>query len=760
MDNDSGRNAAVELALRRRDGTVSVDSPAFPQQGQLDWVAFLRCTAEASISILARLSGSGVEPLTILVAQELCSTIRLSREGEKRVRDALSSLHYFSAFGDVLWFGFGVRHVTRSLAQTQEGVRCLALCAALAETHSAEMSALVLAKLSDILNVPRRLTPSISQWKTLVNTCSGCLTKSDFGSRVCDFISVQVVDSSPEASNPEDLARALSILAKVSRGEIQSATFLGGAECAWLGGVADWLLGLTVLIENERGYSLFSNLPGNGRAEPQITIIFENATEGSGTAGPSVKVLRQGYTLNKVSDLIREQLEPGYTSLCVRVPWESVLERRFGMDTLKLLLEISSSVGIAIGSAAAVFEAVCRAFPDVDQKLLDENMLYIEGSYGTGLLDTAIETFPELSSSIKSPALKALRSDFKTACMAYESAMACVSSTCTCSNHGSDNAKNSKPCLVAVVELVIYLSRSIAGFVVDEGLRPTMNGLEILYGDILQRQNEPALERLLGQTQIHPFKTPTVLYSGRACSSLSRSKAESISAIAHQGVCVYLDSLHGLAGSPESLARVHIVPGCIETDNRRYSEIRDAPWKAPNYMVKNSYIAKALPSLMPLMADRLNVVAILTETETSILFSYEISSSNGTSYVSPGAIAIASSRARGCVPCPMTDCKPPRNLPPLTVVEGEGSHKLGTALGCVIRLVPDDGPSWCVALMAAAAATADNLRRAESSAWDGHDVSYLTNWGNVILRTKECLGCCLRAAVRKGSNGGEIVYRV
>ena len=63
---------------------------AFVQSGQIDWVGFLRATAEATISVLTRLSGSGVEPLTLLVAEQLCSTIPLSKDGQKGASDALS----------------------------------------------------------------------------------------------------------------------------------------------------------------------------------------------------------------------------------------------------------------------------------------------------------------------------------------------------------------------------------------------------------------------------------------------------------------------------------------------------------------------------------------------------------------------------------------------------------------------------------------------------------------------------------------------
>lgn len=50
--------------------------------------------------------------------------------------ESMGKLKSFSAFGDVVWFGVGVRHVLRSLVNTSQGASCVALCAALAECHS------------------------------------------------------------------------------------------------------------------------------------------------------------------------------------------------------------------------------------------------------------------------------------------------------------------------------------------------------------------------------------------------------------------------------------------------------------------------------------------------------------------------------------------------------------------------------------------------------------------------------------------------
>jgi hypothetical protein len=209
-------------------------------------------TAEATIAILTRLSGSGVDAITVLVAQKVFPTIQISEQGESDVTTALTSLRAFGAFGDVMWFGFGIKHVVKTLAQSKEGLSFIALCGALTECHSIEISAQVLSAYSDLSGVPREINPSVSQWKQLATTCSGCLAKSDFSSVVRKLIGpCRTTYGFHRVSTPNQLAEALHALAKVSTANLDSVALSGGPECAWLGALAEWLLGLAVCVEFE-----------------------------------------------------------------------------------------------------------------------------------------------------------------------------------------------------------------------------------------------------------------------------------------------------------------------------------------------------------------------------------------------------------------------------------------------------------------------------------------------------------------------------
>ena len=85
----------------------------FAQQGNVDWVSLGQTQFSASIAVLGRLSSAGVEPLTVAVGQAICSRIPLGIHGEKVLAEAMSRLRASSSFGDVIWFGVGVRHILR-----------------------------------------------------------------------------------------------------------------------------------------------------------------------------------------------------------------------------------------------------------------------------------------------------------------------------------------------------------------------------------------------------------------------------------------------------------------------------------------------------------------------------------------------------------------------------------------------------------------------------------------------------------------------
>jgi hypothetical protein len=101
----------------------------FAQQGSVDWVALSGSTLTFSVEVLSRFSKAGVEMVTIAMGQALFARFNIKPDAQRRFSEAISKLKAVSSYGDILWFGFGVKHVIRTLAETEQGIACAGICA-------------------------------------------------------------------------------------------------------------------------------------------------------------------------------------------------------------------------------------------------------------------------------------------------------------------------------------------------------------------------------------------------------------------------------------------------------------------------------------------------------------------------------------------------------------------------------------------------------------------------------------------------------
>src|SRR5205085_10808250 len=119
----------------------------------------------------------------------------------------------------------------------------------------------VLRHLCNVRGAPSKLTPSLRQWRALVNICAGSLAESQFPCLLIGFerlLNLQLrVQGCPSPPDPETLARAISILGELSRGTLVTATFAGGLDCAWIAALAQWLLCLSVEIIDQAGSCIY-----------------------------------------------------------------------------------------------------------------------------------------------------------------------------------------------------------------------------------------------------------------------------------------------------------------------------------------------------------------------------------------------------------------------------------------------------------------------------------------------------------------------
>lgn len=99
---------------------------------------------QISVAVLARLSKAGVDPFTLQVGKAACFNIALGPPGQERISDEIFKLKKYSSYGELIWFGFGVKQIVTDLAETEEGMTLVGLCTALTTTYDSLFTARVL----------------------------------------------------------------------------------------------------------------------------------------------------------------------------------------------------------------------------------------------------------------------------------------------------------------------------------------------------------------------------------------------------------------------------------------------------------------------------------------------------------------------------------------------------------------------------------------------------------------------------------------
>src|SRR5215471_14934789 len=193
----------------------------FSQQGQLDWLALARAPVTYSVEVLARYGQAGVEAITVAMGQAICLQFDLKPITQTQLDESLAKLKTFTSYGRIAWFGFGLKHILDDLCSTEQGTACVALCGCLTASYDTNFSSKVLRHLCNVKGAPSKLTPSLRQWRALVEICAGSLAESQFPHLLLGFerlLNLQLQDRGcPSPPDPEILARAICILGELSQ---------------------------------------------------------------------------------------------------------------------------------------------------------------------------------------------------------------------------------------------------------------------------------------------------------------------------------------------------------------------------------------------------------------------------------------------------------------------------------------------------------------------------------------------------------------
>ena len=586
---------------------------AFAQQGTVDWTAFYASTFTFSVEMLSRFSKAGVEMITCAMGQAVGSQFNVPPEGEKRVTDAISKLKAYSSYGKVLWFGFGVKHIVRSLCEIKQGTICAALCACLRVSYSTEMSARVMSVLCDQLLSSKGVSPALPQWAALIDVCSGALSPSKFPVMVDGFCRLALANPRPrygqyKATTVDALAQALAELSKVSKGSVSSITFEGGYDCGWIAAVAEWLLCLKVKVLTEEGSCLYWQ---DTNESAQVIILFKTSTcDLTIDEIMQLRVVNRSFCLpsNENVDYFRRSGgDVGEPFGMGRSTWSTILEDTFG-SAFKVLLS-PNIIELFAKKLLSDVMASGSEYPMVSSYNPWEVIHPWMGSFSRPAANrerafflTVASRLPELS-----PLLEALDQLERSAGAAAGPEGSELWDFCNCDlckpnrlnepAHVPPGQVSHEICLHHLGLTLIALIWLLARINVDETLQPAPTGLLMLYDYVEDHGFENLNRNLckniswdvdLNTTYQRTFELFTGLPSQKAVYKLGAT-----SAICRGGICICFSTLENPLYDPLKQIRLRVIPGRVSFRDRLYTEIVDMEESEP---------PDSVPSVMRLIA--------------------------------------------------------------------------------------------------------------------------------------------------------------
>lgn len=744
---------------------VSGSSSQFVQQGSVDWVQLANTSLTFPVPVLARLAAADINPLTTTVIRKMSSNFHMSKDGHSRLIEALKILPSFSSIGNAIWFGFGIKHIVRSLAETSEGLNSIALCGCLSELHPPKACASILMELVRVCGALEIFSPSSEQWLKLVAACSGVLRPTNFSSVAGHFMSYHSRDwTIGTMEQYEDVAKALNAVGLVSSGSLDSITLAGGRSCGWIAAFAYRFLGLDVEIRNTEGEVMYRST--DREEHTRIRVIYSKSQL------DGLQISHTTYFITTIHQLFTTHRDKYDTVMSGTVPWKECLRSVFGVSASQLL-STEANLGLLIQLSARVFDGLAKAEPSniFSAKKRQTWFAYQPGQRGRGFVLSATEWFPDLVSLQEQPEFQA--ASFLTldaAAAKYNHQLQHIATLC----HGGHPVPRSH-CLATLAETITFLIWNLSGIESPVELNPYRFGLQFIYeyvavgGDCdrmfvqgIQHQDGSAgtiehLVSLLDMASV--YHTAQFLFT----TDLYPQMTTAFSATSRGGLCFYLGILRGTTDAlemdrpsldrPDAATLLHVVPGRIENrTGRAYSHILDKTGrrstagifdlKATNHSFivpaeySRSYESDPPKTLAAFDGDLaantgntdLTTGLIVQESPQGLLVDFCFSCALGKCYVGPYTLFREVAFGSGLVYCPHRNCshlEPPFDN--ILVVDGEGGLPVQPSQDKIyVYRLTGNSVARCVGLLV------------DKDSWDDP----------VILRGRECIPCCIAAARR------------
>lgn len=558
--------------------TTGGDASSFRQQGTMDWVALAQKPVQFSFNVLARYSKAGIDPLTVAAGQAACTSLQIPWKTQQEILERMSTLPCLALYGNMAWFGFGLKHALFDLTDRDGGLECLTLCGCLAESFTTFYGAQVLHAFCRHQNMFSALLPGIRNWHALLKPCAGFFAGSKFPTLIHGFACLLIPHSSSgmrsyEATAPEALAQALIWLIQVSSKRLKNITITGGIDCAWLAAFAEFVLGLRIEILTCDGAQEYCSSDNNSSLDKRIQVTFLK----DGAAKQEIEIARKLFILPAGKELFQKETDPVAEDQLnlVRSSWTSILIDSFGKSAQFLLYapEISSYFGKILVYAAQEDAKIQSTSPLGNWTSVYLKMQYYADSrHGDDLLDFAAWRLPELKSIIKNATVnREHRIDFGMATEAVRG----VEVACCCSICKNYDIQDWRwPCLLRVVGTVVEMI-SILSVTNTLELKPIVFGVRRLYDNIYDYHVLDRIHTLRKKSHENLLLRAHKLFSRSAIMKHWKPHA-----VAEGGICSFLGLLTDPKLPPNLAGTVTVMPGHIEYAGALFEGIDDLPFRS------------------------------------------------------------------------------------------------------------------------------------------------------------------------------------
>ena len=572
----------------------------FQQSGQLDYVAMSNGVISNTLFMAQRLAAAGISDITHQAGLAMSTHFRLGHMGQMRIQEAVDNLRPYYGFERTLWFGFGHKSFLALLTEHQAGFNCAALCASLAAIYGDNRSAQLLQALWQVQGMSELLEPSRAQFRALVNGCSGLLVATPFPDVVRRMAGPCAGDiyTYPETTRSKDWAKAVNGIFQVSKGSLKGIKIHGRHDLSFLGAIAHWLFDLQIWVEMSDGTVIFASCRQPEEAE--VCLYYADVEESDAL----IEISSTTFVLRSLRDLITDDIE---SPMNVRVPWNRCLTELYGKEMDRILINIAL-FGVVLGGIARIYEALRGGEVNVGGLSRTHFVNFRPAGYGRGFVDSICDLFPDLGTSdiFRKTALELLYADVPSCTERICQSIKTLSAKCGCSSCGSegDPANQHRSCHVVILFSVRTVASTIAYTDIKQPIDPTRSGLSQIYSnwlrawkfrasrtfprllelasglphaDLASQGKERHSKAFLLDSILEPVAEIFLGSSYQDEFGLGRRDRDQAqcTAIAKNGVCLWIDALQKLSVDATSIATIHIAPGQIVYKEWNYVSIWD-----------------------------------------------------------------------------------------------------------------------------------------------------------------------------------------